>query len=342
MSKTYDLYLINSVGSYSFDADYVRYILSRKAGKPVNVLIDSLGGSLAAALSISAAFRDHGDVHVHFTGMSASAATIASLGAKEITMASDAWYLIHKASIEIYEWASLNADQIEEKCRELEKKKAELARFDLAIAGYYAKRCKKDPKDLHDLMSKETFISAKEALEWGFVDSIEDIEGDEKAEITEKIAADLTARGIKIPDALRRQSPFARLLDKITNIISPSPSMDKKNTPENEKQKPENEKQTPENEKQTPENGKQTPENGKSLEDRVADLESAYAEMKSRDRKPSDTNGQQTTDNGQQTADNGQQTTEPEYQVVNKGSAPAHSDFAASMKSAADFFKSLP
>lgn len=335
MSKTYDLYLINSVGSYSFDADYVRYILSRKAGKPVNVLIDSLGGSLAAALSISAAFRDHGDVHVHFTGMSASAATIASLGAKEITMASDAWYLIHKASIEIYEWASLNADQIEEKCRELEKKKAELARFDLAIAGYYAKRCKKDPKDLHDLMSKETFISAKEALEWGFVDSIEDIEGDEKAEITEKIAADLTARGIKIPDALRRQSPFARLLDKITNIISPSPSMDTKNTPENEKQTPENGKQTPENEKQKPEsgkqkpeNGKQKPENGKSLEDRVADLESAYAEMKSRDRKPSDTNGQQTT--------------EPENQVVNKGSAPAHSDFAASMKSAADFFNALP
>ena len=45
------------------------------------MLIDSLGGSLAMALSIVAAFRNHENVNVHFVGMNASAATIASLGA---------------------------------------------------------------------------------------------------------------------------------------------------------------------------------------------------------------------------------------------------------------------
>ena len=41
------------------------------------MLIDSLG-SLATGLSISTAFKNHGKVNVHFVGLNASAATIAS------------------------------------------------------------------------------------------------------------------------------------------------------------------------------------------------------------------------------------------------------------------------
>lgn len=51
--------------------------LAKNESKPVNVLIDSLGGSLATGLSISAAFKNHGNVNVHFVGLNVSAATIA-------------------------------------------------------------------------------------------------------------------------------------------------------------------------------------------------------------------------------------------------------------------------
>lgn len=43
----YNLHLKGFVGGADFDRNYVDYILAKNAGKEVNVLIDSLGGSLA-------------------------------------------------------------------------------------------------------------------------------------------------------------------------------------------------------------------------------------------------------------------------------------------------------
>ena len=69
MSKKYQMHLRGYVGGWDFDAVYVDYILNKYKDQPVNVLIDSLGGELATALSIVASFRRHGNVHVHFVGM---------------------------------------------------------------------------------------------------------------------------------------------------------------------------------------------------------------------------------------------------------------------------------
>ena len=91
----YALHLKGFVGGADFDRNYVDYVLAQHVGKPVNVLIDSLGGSVATALSIASAFRNHADVSVHFVGMNASAATIASLGAKHISIDANAMYLVH-------------------------------------------------------------------------------------------------------------------------------------------------------------------------------------------------------------------------------------------------------
>ena len=44
------------------------------------MVIDSLGGSLATSWSISAAFKNHGKINVHFVGLSTSTANIASYG----------------------------------------------------------------------------------------------------------------------------------------------------------------------------------------------------------------------------------------------------------------------
>ena len=45
-STQYQLHLKGFVGGYDFDRNYVDYVLARYEGKPVNVLIDSLGGSI--------------------------------------------------------------------------------------------------------------------------------------------------------------------------------------------------------------------------------------------------------------------------------------------------------
>ena len=81
MPKTaYHISLKGYVGGYDFDSSTVDRELAKNEGKQVHVLIDSLGGSLATGLSISAAFKNSGNANVHFVGLNASAATIASLG----------------------------------------------------------------------------------------------------------------------------------------------------------------------------------------------------------------------------------------------------------------------
>ena len=73
MSKTaYNISLKGYVGGYDFDHSTVDRELAKNDGKKVNVLIDSLGGSLATYLSISAAFKNYGNVNVHFVGLNAS------------------------------------------------------------------------------------------------------------------------------------------------------------------------------------------------------------------------------------------------------------------------------
>ncbi len=79
MSKTaYNISLKSYVGDYDFDRATVDKELAKNEGKQVNVLIDSIDGSFATGLSISAAFRNHGNIHVDFVGLYASDVTISS------------------------------------------------------------------------------------------------------------------------------------------------------------------------------------------------------------------------------------------------------------------------
>lgn len=224
MSKrTYNLHLKGYVGGWDFDSDYVDFILNKNADSDVHVLIDSLGGSLATALSIVSAFRNHGNVYVHFVGMSASAATIASLGAKHISMDSSAMYLVHKCSMEFFQWASANSDKLTSIIREAKQMKEDLDKMDATVAEMYAGKCKRKTEDLLALMKKGGWLTAKEALEWGFVDEITDYEDDAAPVITDKVAAHLTAAGIPLPACIARDQSsngvMTRFIEALTNLF---------------------------------------------------------------------------------------------------------------------------
>lgn len=198
--KQYHLHLKGTVGYWNFDADYVDYVLNKHKDEQVNVLIDSLGGSVATALSISSAFKRHGNVHVHYVGMNASAATIASLGAARITIDTNAMYLVHKCSQMVFKWDLLNADQLQQLIEECEQAKKDLDKIDLNIAEGYAKRCKKEKEDLLALMKVGGWLNAQEALAWGFVDEITDDPEDVKPKVTEEVVDFMAAHGIPMPD----------------------------------------------------------------------------------------------------------------------------------------------
>ncbi len=198
--KNYHLHLKGTVGYWDFSADYVDYVLDKHKDERVNVLIDSLGGSVATALSISSAFKRHGNVHVHYVGMNASAATIASLGAARVTIDTNAMYLVHKCSQMVFKWDLLNADQLQQLIEECEQAKKDLDKIDLNIAEGYAARCKKEKEDLLELMRVGGWLNAEEALAWGFVDEITDFDEDEEPKVTEEVVDFMAAHGIPVPD----------------------------------------------------------------------------------------------------------------------------------------------
>ena len=227
ISKTaYNISLKGYVGGYDFDRSTVDKELAKNEDKQVNVLIDSLGGSLATGLSISAAFKNHGNVNVHFVGLNASAATIASLGAAHISIDAGAMYLVHKCSMAFFEWGSLNSDQFATLIADCEKIKADLDKLDLNVAQIYAKKCRKPTADLLALMKVGGWLTAKEALDWGFVDEITDLDDEPAPKLTDALASAMASEGMPIPNIpiseAEKDSAFSRFLAALTSFFKPS------------------------------------------------------------------------------------------------------------------------
>lgn len=244
MAKNYDLFLQGPVGGYDFDASYVDYVLDKFSDREVTVLIDSLGGLTNTALSICGAFVNHGNVTVHFQGMNASAATIASMGAKKITIEDSATYLVHKCSLEFFDWSMKNADQLESYIEQLKAHKENLDKIDAHIAELYARRCKKEPSALLALMKKGGWLTPSEAKEWGFVDEIVSGKCKKPLKVSAVVASAMSDAGISLPpgvtvEAQDSESLVKTIVDKITNIFKPSSSMDKDKSKEQPDAKPE-------------------------------------------------------------------------------------------------------
>ena len=225
MPKTvYHISLKGYVGGYDFDRSTVDRELAKNEGKQVNVLIDSLGGSLATGLSISAAFKNHGNVNVHFVGLNASAATIASLGAAHISIDAGAMYLVHQCSMAFFEWGSLNSAQFATLIADCEKIKADLDKLDLNCAQLYAARCKRKPEDLLSLMKVGGWLTAKEALDWGFVDEITDLADEPAPKLTDALASAMANAGMPIPNIplaeSDKESALTKFIAALTSLFS--------------------------------------------------------------------------------------------------------------------------
>ena len=219
MAKKYDLKLKGTVGYWDFNKNVVDQVLDKMHDQEVHVLIDSLGGSVADALSISSAFASHGNVHVHYRGMNASAATISSMGAKHISIDASALYLVHKCSFVIFEWDALNADELLAKAEEYKKKAADAEKIDITIATMYAKRCKKPMNELKALMAEDKWLTAQEAKEWGFVDEI--IDECEQVHLTASVATAMASEGMPVPEGIEVEADgfIARIIETLTKVF---------------------------------------------------------------------------------------------------------------------------
>ena len=163
---------------------------------------------------------------MHFVGLNASAATIASLGAAHISIDAGAMYLVHKCSMAFFEWGSLNSDQFATLIADCEKIKADLDKLDLNVAQLYAKKCRKPVADLLALMKVGGWLTAKEALDWGFVDEITDLEDEPAPRLTDALASAMASEGMPIPNIpladTDREGLFGKFLTAIASLFKPS------------------------------------------------------------------------------------------------------------------------
>lgn len=219
----YQLILDYTIGYWGYTKQYVRSALAAYKGKHVDVKITSLGGDLDHGLDIRQQFIDHGDVTVYLSGFVASAATIIAMGAKRIVMSKYAMFLVHKCSNFIDAWGNYNADQMQQLIDQLEANKKENDKIDVVLANMYASKCGKKVSEILDILKEGRWLTADEALSYGFVDEISEMDGEKKLNYTSDTerkfnALGISTKGLSVASDPAEQ-PRKNLIGKIVSSI---------------------------------------------------------------------------------------------------------------------------
>ncbi len=140
--------------------------LDKCGGKPLNVRINSPGGDVFAAHAIYNQLKDYaGDVSITIDGMCASAATIVACAGGHVTMPSNAVYMIHNPACFVMDY--MTADDAQGVAKQLDTVKNTI------IAVYHDRvNGALTDKKIAKLMDAETWMSAQEALDNGFIDEV--------------------------------------------------------------------------------------------------------------------------------------------------------------------------
>ena len=129
----------------------------------VTIKLNSYGGDVGAALAIYNRLKAYsGAVNVVIDGICCSAATIIACAGHSAIVA-NGLYMIHSPLTEL--WGDYNAE-------ELNKKTKALLSIEKIIAETYAEKTGMSVDELTRLMYAETWYTAEEAVEAGFVDEL--------------------------------------------------------------------------------------------------------------------------------------------------------------------------
>ncbi len=171
--------------------DKIKESLEQAGGRPLNVYINSNGGDVFEGFAIYNQIKRYtGYTTVYVDGVAASIASVIALAGDKVVMSKASMFMIHNAS----SWCYGNAE-------EMEKVVQALISIDETIKDIYIAKTHLDRDTLTDLMNKETFLTAEEALSCGFADEIIDKEMTEeitnRTEVSYKLMKDTVEQRIK-------------------------------------------------------------------------------------------------------------------------------------------------
>ncbi len=178
-----EIVIYGVIGSWSVDPEDIIHQLKYMDGD-VLVLVDSVGGSIIAGISIHNAFKsyDKGKVIMRITGVAASITSYIVLAGDEIEAYDNTTYMIHNA------WLPVSGDH------HALRKSADLVEgLSSVIANGYISKTGMSAKTVTKLMDEETFYFGVEMKDAGFVDTIITAEN----EVTKAEARSLTVEKLK-------------------------------------------------------------------------------------------------------------------------------------------------
>lgn len=207
--------------------------LKALGGKPLTVRVNSPGGDVFAAQSIYNQLKTYsGHITMRIDGLAASAATIVTCAGDIVIMPTNALYMIHNPAT--YAWG--NAEEMRTAADVLDTVRK-------TIINVYQKRTGENltAEELAAMMDDETWLTAEEALAYGFVDQI-----DEKSSVINRmkdgllivntVSCDLGKfrHADKVKELLNRKDKVTpmgentgnELVNKIRDLLSGGPAKD--------------------------------------------------------------------------------------------------------------------
>lgn len=226
-----ELLLYGEIASSSWGDDEVtpkQFAEDLKAlgGKDLKLRINSPGGDVFAAQAIYNQLKTYtGNITACIDGMAASAATIITCAADKVVMPRNGIFMIHNPMCIVIDYMDVP---------KLKKMTDRLTAVKQTIVNVYMKKCKNVTEaKLNKLMDAETWMSADEALAYGFVDGVDT---DEQVEnflqgsvaVVNNVSIDMTR--FKQPDKLKNilqskpkedkdMDDEKTLLDKLRNLL---------------------------------------------------------------------------------------------------------------------------
>ena len=170
----------------------------------IDLHINSPGGLVFDGITIFNLLKNHpANVTTYIDGLAASIASVIALAGDKVVMAENALFMIHKASGMVMG----TSDDMRDFAEKLDKVNG-------SIATTYMGKTKKEEAEINDLMAAETWMTAAEAYDFGFVD---EIAGEADMAACAKFVPVMAKAGFQhIPGSIqaRKEKPTAREAEK--------------------------------------------------------------------------------------------------------------------------------
>jgi ATP-dependent Clp protease protease subunit len=160
--KSTDIHIYDEIGVHGVTAKSFLEDLKDLKGKDITVHINSTGGDVFQGQAIYTALKNYtGKVTVKIEGLAASMATVIALAADKIEMTANSLFMIHSPMSNVFG----NKSQMRKQINALEKVEA-------TMLNVYSKKTNLSEEKIALMLDTETWLSADEALEFGFVDEV--------------------------------------------------------------------------------------------------------------------------------------------------------------------------